>query len=39
MRGQAALQGIYNPDRIKTPLLKEGGKYRSLTYAEAEAFL
>jgi len=23
MRGQAALQGIYNPDRIKTPLLKE----------------
>jgi len=32
MRGQAALQGIYNPDRIKTPLLKEGGKYRSVTY-------
>jgi anaerobic selenocysteine-containing dehydrogenase/Fe-S-cluster-containing dehydrogenase component len=39
MRGQAALQGIYNPDRIKTPLLKEGDKYRSLTYAEAEALL
>jgi len=39
MRGQAALQGIYNPDRIKTPLLKEGGKYRSITYAEAEALL
>jgi len=39
MRGQAALQGIYNPDRIKTPLLKEGGKYRSVTYAEAEALL
>jgi molybdopterin-containing oxidoreductase family iron-sulfur binding subunit len=39
MRGQAALQGIYNPDRIKTPLLKEAGKYRPVTYAEAEAIL
>jgi molybdopterin-containing oxidoreductase family iron-sulfur binding subunit len=39
MRGQAALQGIYNPDRIKTPLLKEAGKWRPVTYAEAEAIL
>ena len=39
IRGQAALQGIYNPDRIKTPLLKEGGSFRSVTYAEAEALL
>ena len=39
MRGQAALQGIYNPDRIKTPLLKEGNNYRPLTYGEAEALL
>jgi anaerobic selenocysteine-containing dehydrogenase/Fe-S-cluster-containing dehydrogenase component len=39
IRGQAGLQGIYNPDRIKTPLLKEGGSYRSVTYAEAEALL
>jgi molybdopterin-containing oxidoreductase family iron-sulfur binding subunit len=39
MRGQAALQGIYNPDRIKTPLLKERGKYRPVTYVEAEAVL
>jgi molybdopterin-containing oxidoreductase family iron-sulfur binding subunit len=39
MRGQAALQGIYNPDRIMTPLLKEDGKYRSVTYGEAEALL
>jgi molybdopterin-containing oxidoreductase family iron-sulfur binding subunit len=39
MRGQAALQGIYNPDRIKTPLLKEDGNYRSVTYGEAEALL
>ena len=28
MRGQAALQGIYNPDRIKTPLLKEKDGWR-----------
>jgi anaerobic selenocysteine-containing dehydrogenase/Fe-S-cluster-containing dehydrogenase component len=39
MRGQAALQGIYNPDRIKTPLLKEAKKWRPVTYAEAEAIL
>ncbi len=39
MRGQAALQGIYNPDRIKTPLLKEGGDWRPLAYPEAEAIL
>ncbi|MEJ2235554.1 MAG: hypothetical protein P8X67_16665, partial [Syntrophobacterales bacterium] len=39
MRGQAALQGIYNPDRITTPLLKEAGKWRPVTYAEAEAIL
>jgi len=39
MRGQAALQAVYNPDRIKTPLLKEEGKWRSVTYGEAEALL
>jgi molybdopterin-containing oxidoreductase family iron-sulfur binding subunit len=39
IRGQAALQAVYNPDRIKTPLLKEAGQWRSVTYAEAEALL
>ena len=39
MRGQAALQGLYNPDRIKTPLLKQGSNYLSVTYAQAEALL
>lgn len=39
MRGQAALQSIYNPDRIRTPLLKQAGKWRPVTYAEAEAVL
>ncbi len=39
MRGQAALQAIYNPDRIKTPLLKEGDHWRPITYAEALSLL
>ncbi|MGA8280805.1 MAG: 4Fe-4S dicluster domain-containing protein [Desulfobacterales bacterium] len=39
MRGQAALQAIYNPDRIKTPLLKEGDRWRPITYAEALSLL
>ena len=39
MRGQAALQGVYNPDRIRRPLLKNGDGWRPITYAEAEKLL
>jgi molybdopterin-containing oxidoreductase family iron-sulfur binding subunit len=39
MRGQAALQAVYNPDRIKTPLLKEGKAWRALSYGEAQNLL
>ncbi len=39
MRGQAALQGLYNPDRIKTPLLKENDNWKSLSFSEAETIL
>jgi molybdopterin-containing oxidoreductase family iron-sulfur binding subunit len=39
MRGQAALHGIYNPDRIKTPLVKERGGWRPLSFPQAEALL
>jgi anaerobic selenocysteine-containing dehydrogenase/Fe-S-cluster-containing dehydrogenase component len=39
MRGQAALQAIYNPDRIKTPLLKEGDRWRPIPFAEALSLL
>jgi molybdopterin-containing oxidoreductase family iron-sulfur binding subunit len=39
MRGQAALQGIYDPDRIRTPRIKENGRWREITYAEAEKIL
>jgi molybdopterin-containing oxidoreductase family iron-sulfur binding subunit len=39
MRGQAALQGVYNPDRITTPLLKDKDGWKSITYPEAEKIL
>ena len=39
MRGQAALQGIYNPDRLKTAMLKENGKWQSLSFSKAESIL
>jgi molybdopterin-containing oxidoreductase family iron-sulfur binding subunit len=39
MRGQAALQGLYSPDRIKTPLLKKTGGWHPLAYQEAEALI
>jgi molybdopterin-containing oxidoreductase family iron-sulfur binding subunit len=39
MRGQAALQGIYNPDRLKTPMLKEKDGWLPLSFSKAEALL
>lgn len=39
MRGQAALQAVYNPDRIKTPLLKENNKWRPISFARAQTLL
>jgi len=39
MRGQAALQGIYNPDRIKTPLLKEKDGWRPISFPQAQNLL
>ncbi len=39
-RGQAALQGLYNPDRIKSPLSKnDAGKLQPLGWEEAEKTL
>ena len=35
MRGQAAIQGIYNPDRIKTPLLQDRDGWQPITFAKA----
>ncbi len=39
-RGQAALQGLYNPDRIRQPLYRdEAGHLTPLSWPEAEAML
>ncbi len=39
MRGQAALQGLYHPQRIKTPLLKKNGRFQAISFAEAHTIL
>ena len=38
-RGQASLQGLYNPDRYAGPMLREGGALRAVTWDEAETLL
>ena len=35
MMGQAAVQGHYNPDRIRTPMLREGGQLNAVTWDKA----
>jgi len=35
-RGQAALQGLYNPDRVPRPRARDGGKWVDITWEEAE---
>jgi anaerobic selenocysteine-containing dehydrogenase/Fe-S-cluster-containing dehydrogenase component len=39
MRGQAALQGIYNPDRLKMPLLKERDAWQPISFSKAQSLL
>ncbi|MGD8975409.1 MAG: 4Fe-4S dicluster domain-containing protein [Desulfobacterales bacterium] len=39
MRGQAALQAIYSPDRLKTPLLRTDDGWQPLSFSKAEAIL
>jgi len=36
-RGQAALQGLYDPDRLRSPMVKEGGAWKAITWDEALA--
>jgi len=38
-RGQAALQDIYHPDRLKTPLLRQKNGWRPISFPQAEAVL
>lgn len=39
MRGQAALQGVYHPDRLKGPLLKDQGQWRNISFEKAQTLL
>jgi len=34
-RGQAGLQGLYDPDRIRTPMLKQNGAWQKITWDDA----
>jgi anaerobic selenocysteine-containing dehydrogenase/Fe-S-cluster-containing dehydrogenase component len=34
-RGQSALQGLYNPDRFRTPMVNEGGTWKAITWDDA----
>jgi anaerobic selenocysteine-containing dehydrogenase/Fe-S-cluster-containing dehydrogenase component len=36
-RGQAALQGLYNPDRYRTPMVRQNGKLVATTWDKALA--
>jgi anaerobic selenocysteine-containing dehydrogenase/Fe-S-cluster-containing dehydrogenase component len=38
-RGQSAVQGLYNPDRFRGPMIKTGGAWKSATWDEATALL
>lgn len=40
VRGQASVQGLYNPDRIREPLLRsESNEFRPISWEEGEALL
>jgi anaerobic selenocysteine-containing dehydrogenase/Fe-S-cluster-containing dehydrogenase component len=34
-RGQSALQGLYNPDRLRGPMVKEGGAWKAIDWDRA----
>src|SRR5512133_3795253 len=34
-KGQAALQGIYNPDRFRAPMVNEGGAWKTISWDDA----
>ena len=39
MRGQSALQGIYNPDRLMVPQLKGKDGWRDISFSDAQVLL
>jgi len=34
-RGQSALQGLYNPDRLRVPMMRSGSTWKEITWDEA----
>lgn len=36
-RGHAGLQGLYDPDRVKSPMMKQGGAWKAVTWDAAIA--
>lgn len=38
-RGYSSVQGLYNPDRLTSPQIREGEAFRSIGWDEAEALL
>jgi len=38
-RGYASVQGLYNPDRLTSPMVREGDVFRPVGWDEAEALL
>jgi molybdopterin-containing oxidoreductase family iron-sulfur binding subunit len=38
-RGQSAVQGLYNPDRFRSPMIKTAGAWKTATWDEAIALL
>src|SRR2546428_713374 len=35
VQGQAALQGLYDPDRVRTPMVREGGAWKAISWDDA----
>ncbi|MHB1072310.1 MAG: 4Fe-4S dicluster domain-containing protein [Gemmatimonadaceae bacterium] len=38
-RGQSALQGLYNPDRFRGPMVKQGNAWKAVTWDDAIALV
>jgi molybdopterin-containing oxidoreductase family iron-sulfur binding subunit len=38
-RGQAGLQGLYNPGRVRAPMVKQGGTWKEISWDDAIAML
>ena len=36
IRGQAALQGLYHPDRVQTPLIRSKASWKAISFDEAD---